>query len=58
MKKTYNTGLVKALARKYKVTPRYIRYCLSGERNPVYADELVAEYYQKIEKIKRALDSD
>ena len=58
MKKTYNTGVVKALACKYKVTPRYIRYCLSGDRTPVYADELIAEYYKKLEQVEKALNSD
>ena len=58
MKKTYNTEVVKALAYKYEVTPRYIRYCLSGDRTPVYADELIAEYKKKLEQVEKALKSD
>jgi hypothetical protein len=58
MKKTYNTGVVKALACKYKVTPRYIRYCLNGDRTPVYADELIADYKKKLEQVEKALKSD
>ncbi len=58
MKKTYNTEVVKSLACKYKVTPRYIRYCLSGDRTPIYADELLAEYHKKLEQIARALNFD
>jgi hypothetical protein len=58
MKKIYNTGVVKALACKYEVTPRYIRYCLNGDRTPVYADELKAEYNKKVEQVEKALNSD
>lgn len=58
MKKTFNTGVVKALACKYKVTPRYIRYCLTGDRTPVYADELNAEYNKRLDQVQRALKSD
>jgi len=58
MKKTYNTGVVNALAVKYKVTPRYIRYCINGDRTPVYADELIAEYQKKLEQVEKALKSD
>lgn len=58
MKKTYNTGVVKALACKYKVTPRYIRYCLNGDRTPVYADDLISEYNQKLGQVEKALNSD
>ena len=58
MKKTYNTEVVKALACKYKVTPRYIRYCLSGDRTPLYADELITEYKKKVEQVEKALKSD
>lgn len=58
MKKTFNSGVVKALAYKYKVTPRYIRYCLNGDRTPIYADELIAEYTKKLEQVEKALNSD
>ena len=58
MKKTYNTEVVKVLACKYKVTPRYIRYCLNGDRTPIYADELIAEYNQKLGQVEKALNSD
>ena len=58
MKKSFNTGVVKALACKYKVTPRYIRYCLNGDRTPVYADELIADYHKKLEQVEKALKSD
>ena len=58
MKKSYNTGVVKALACKYKVTPRYIRYCLNGERTPIYVDELIIEYQKKLEQVEKALNSD
>lgn len=58
MKKTYNTEVVKALAFKYEVTPRYIRYCLNGDRTPVYADELKAEYQKKQEQLEKILKSE
>ncbi|SFN25024.1 hypothetical protein [Salegentibacter flavus] len=58
MKKTYNTSVVRALACKYEVTPRYIRYCLRGDRTPIYADELIAEYNTKLEQVEKALNSD
>lgn len=58
MKKTYNTEVVKALACKYQVTPRYIRYCLNGDRTPVYADELIADYQKKQEQLEKILKSE
>lgn len=58
MKKIYNTVVVKALASKYEVTPRYIRYCLNGDRTPIYADQLKVEYHKKLEQMEKALKSD
>lgn len=58
MKKIYNSRIVEVLAAKYAITPRYVRYCLKGDRNPVYADELKKEYQRLIKRIDKALDSD
>lgn len=58
MKKIYNSRIVEVLAKKYAITPRYVRYCLKGDRNPVYADELKKEYQRLLKKVDKALGSD
>lgn len=57
MKKTYNTRVVNTLAQKYEVSPRFVRYCLSGERTPIYSDELKSEYERILKKIENALNN-
>ena len=56
MKQTYNANLVKALAKKYKISPRYVRYCLKGERSPSFADKIKKDYKRFINKIENVIE--
>jgi hypothetical protein len=56
MKQTYNATLVKALAKKYKISPRYVRYCLKGERSPSFADKIKKDYKRFINKIENVIE--
>ena len=58
MKQTYNATLVKALAKKYKISPRYVRYCLKGERSPCFADKIKKDYTRSINKIENVLEKE
>lgn len=56
MKQTYSATLVKALAKKYKISPRYVRYCLKGERSPCFADKIKKDYKKFISEIEIVLE--
>lgn len=56
MKQTYNATLVMALAKKYKISPRYVRYCLKGERSPCFADKIKKDYKRFINKIENVIE--
>lgn len=43
-KYTYDQGIIKALAEKYRVTPYYIRQCLGGYSNSITADNIKLDY--------------
>lgn len=58
MMQTFNATLVKALAKKYKISPRYVRYCLKGERSPCFADNIKSDYKKFINKIERVLEKE
>lgn len=58
MKQTYNATLIKTLAIKYKISPRYVRYCLKGERSPSVADKIKEDYKKFITKIESVLEED
>ena len=56
MKQKYNAALVNALAKKYKITPRYVRYCLKGERSPHFAENIEKDYKRFISKIENVIE--
>ena len=58
MKQTYNATLVKALAKKYKISPRYVRYCLKGKRSPCFADKIKKDYKRFIKKIEGIIEKE
>lgn len=58
MKQSFNAALVKALARKYKISPRYVRYCLKDERSPCFADRIKKDYQKYINKIENVLEKE
>lgn len=58
MKQTFNATLVNALANKYQISPRYVRYCLKGERSPTFADEIKNDYKKLITKIESVFEAE
>ncbi len=58
MKQTYNATLVKALAKKYEISPRYVRYCLKGERSPCFAEKIKKDYTRFISKIENIIEKE
>lgn len=52
MKETFNAALVKMLADKYRISPRYVRYCLKGERSPTYAESIKRDYRKFMNQIE------
>lgn len=43
-RKTYNAGILIALAKKYGFSIDYIRKCLRGDRPGVMPDQIIKEY--------------
>lgn len=58
MKQTYNATLIKTLAKKYKISARYVRYCLKGERSPCFADDILEDYKNFTNKIESVLEKE
>lgn len=58
MRQTFNATLVKALANKYKISPRYVRYCLNGDRSPCFADRIKRDYKKFLNKIENVLENE
>lgn len=58
MKQNYSATLVKALAKKYQISPRYVRYCLKGERSPYFADKIKMDYKKFVNKIESVLEKE
>ncbi|OXG00806.1 hypothetical protein BC749_1011392 [Flavobacterium araucananum] len=51
-KYTYDQGIIRALAEKYRVTPFYVRQCLSGFSTSGTADNIKLDYKELDKKIK------
>lgn len=51
-KYTYDQGIIKAIAEKYRVTPFYVRQCLSGFSNSLTADKIKLDYGILEKKLK------
>lgn len=56
MKQTFNATLVKALAEKYNISPRYVRYCLKGERSPCFAEKIKRDYKKFMTNIESIIE--
>lgn len=49
----WNTSALNALAKKYSFSTRYIKQCITGDRTPIFADRIKAEYIE----IKKNIDN-
>lgn len=54
-KYTYEQSIIKALVEKYKVTPVYIRQCLSGHSKSFTADKIKTDYFELEKKMNATL---
>lgn len=51
-KYTYDQGIIKALAEKYRITAFYVRQCLSGHSSSATADNIKLDYKTLEKKLK------
>ncbi len=51
----YNLNALKALEKKFNLSNRYIRECISGRRKCITADTITKEYNQMVSKIEEAI---
>lgn len=54
---TYNTDVIKKIAEKYSVTPRYVRQSITGDRKGVFPDKMKKEYKATCVNVEKALNT-
>jgi hypothetical protein len=54
---SYNSDVIKALVKKYGYTERYIRMCLSGDREGIMADNVKKDYKSLKTQIKKTIEN-
>lgn len=54
-KYTYNPSIIEALVEMYKVTPSYVRQCLSGFSNSLTADAIKEDYKELDKKLQATI---
>ncbi|MBF6607471.1 MAG: hypothetical protein ITG00_01900 [Flavobacterium sp.] len=54
----WNVPALKALASKYDFSTRYIKQCITGDRNPIFADRIKSEYSVIVNQLKEVLDNE
>jgi hypothetical protein len=54
----WNTSAIKALADKYGFSKRYIKQCINGDRTPIFADRIKAEYIALKTELDNLLNND
>jgi hypothetical protein len=52
-KDKWNVIALKALAQKHQFSMRYIKQCITGDRTPIFADNIKTEYFI----LKKKLDN-
>ena len=55
---TWNVSALNALAVKYSFTTRYIKQCITGDRTPIFADRIKAEYKTLVKELEDVLNND
>lgn len=55
MEQPCQTAIIQALAKKYQISIRYVRYCLKDERSPPFAEKLKMDYERILKKIVIAI---
>lgn len=54
----WNTSALNALAIKYSFSTRYIKQCITGDRTPIFADRIKAEYLELKNNLDNLLNND
>ncbi|GGA84424.1 hypothetical protein GCM10008015_26510 [Flavobacterium palustre] len=54
----WNTTALKALAKKYDFSLRYIKQCITGDRTPIFADRIKSEYATLKKELENLLGND
>lgn len=54
----WNTSALNALAIKYSFSNRYIKQCIVGDRTPIFADRIKAEYIELKNNLDNLLNND
>jgi hypothetical protein len=52
----YNTTVIKKIAEKYSITPRYVRQCLTGDRTGIFPDKIKSEYKTAVIELEKTLN--
>ncbi len=52
---SYNVIAVNAISVKFKISKRYVRQCIKGDRNSISADSIKKDYFELVRKIEKAL---
>lgn len=53
----FNTLVVNLLAEKYGFSDRYIKQILSGDRSPIFADQVKKDHKELINSIKENINN-
>ena len=53
---SYNHIAVKAVSKKWNMTPQYIRQCLRGDRNSLSADTIRADYAALVKEVETLIE--
>ncbi|MDV4024215.1 hypothetical protein CMT52_07680 [Elizabethkingia anophelis] len=54
---SYNSVAIEQVAKKYGVTPRYVRSSLKGDRKGIIPDRLIADYKALDSELKSTLET-
>lgn len=52
----YNTAVIKKIAEKYSVTPRYVRQSITGDRTGIFPDKMKSEYKTAAAEVEKTLN--
>jgi hypothetical protein len=53
----WNTEAIKSLASRYGFTKHYIKQCITGDRTPLFADQLKQEYKDLCQQLETILNN-
>lgn len=54
----YNTDVLNEIGKKYAITSRYVRQCITGDRVGIFPDKIKAEYKTIELKMRTTLENE